>query len=86
MKIIKISAVWCGACILNNKIWNNVKKDYPDLDIVELDLDFDNDEVKAYEVGDVLPVVIFMDENKEIFRLVGEKTKEEIYAKVEEYK
>ena len=41
MKIIKISAVWCGACILNNKIWNNVKKDYPSLDIEELDLEMD---------------------------------------------
>lgn len=86
MKIIKISAVWCGACILNNKIWNNVKKDYPDLDIVELDLDFDEDEVKEYNVGDTLPVVIFMDGEKEVFRLIGEKTKEEIYKAVEEYK
>ena len=86
MKIIKISAVWCGACILNNKIWNNVKKDYPDLDIEELDLDFDSDEVKQYNIGDTLPVVIFMDDEKEIFRLIGEKSKEEIYQKVEEYR
>jgi thiol-disulfide isomerase/thioredoxin len=86
MKIIKISAVWCGACILNNKIWNNVKKDYPDLDIEELDLDFDSDEVKQYNVGDTLPVVIFMDDEKEVFRLIGEKSKEEIYQKVEEYR
>ena len=86
MKIIKISAVWCGACILNNKIWNNVKKDYPSLDIEELDLDFDSDEVKKYNVGDTLPVVIFMDDEKEVFRLIGEKSKEEIYQKVEEYK
>lgn len=86
MKIIKISAVWCGACILNNKIWNNVKKDYPDLDIEELDLDFDSDEVKQYNIGDTLPVVIFMDDEKEVFRLIGEKSKEEIYQKVEEYR
>ena len=86
MKIIKISAVWCGACILNNKIRNNVKKDYPNLDIEELDLDFDSDEVKKYNVGDTLPVVIFMDDEKEVFRLIGEKSKEEIYKKVEEYK
>lgn len=86
MKIIKISAVWCGACILNNKIWNNVKKDYPDLDIEELDLDFDSDEVKQYNVGDTLPVVIFMEDEKEVFRLIGEKSKEEIYQKVEEYR
>jgi thiol-disulfide isomerase/thioredoxin len=86
MKIIKISAVWCGACIINNKMWNDVKANYPELDIEELDLDFDEDEVKKYNVGDTLPVVIFMENNEEKFRLIGEKTKEEIYKVVEEYK
>ena len=45
MKIIKINAVWCPACIVSNKIWKNVLIDYPNLDIEELDLDFDGDEV-----------------------------------------
>ncbi len=86
MKIIKINAVWCPACIVSNKIWKNVLVDYPDLDIEELDLDFDSDEVEKYNVGDILPVVIFMNEEKEVFRLIGEKTKEEIYKAVEEYR
>ncbi len=86
MRIIKINAVWCPACIVSNKIWKNVLVDYPDLEIEELDLDFDSDEVKKYNVGDILPVVIFMDGEKEIFRLIGEKTKEEIYKAVEEYR
>jgi len=84
MKIIKISAVWCGACIVNNKIWKRVLFDYPNLDIEELDLDFDEDEVKKYNVGDTLPVVIFMDNGKEVCRLVGEKTEEEICKKIKE--
>lgn len=86
MKIIKINAVWCPACIVSNKIWKNVLIDYPNLDIEELDLDFDSDEVEKYNVGDILPVVIFMDQEKEVFRLIGEKTKEEIYKAVEEYR
>ena len=86
MRIVKINAVWCPACIVSNKIWKNVLVDYPDLDIEELDLDFDSDEVEKYNVGDILPVVIFMDEDKEVFRLIGEKTKEEIYKAVEEYR
>ena len=86
MRIVKISAVWCGACILNNKIWKCVKNDYPDLEIEEMDIDFDEEEVKKYDVGDVLPVVIFMDDDVEILRLIGEKTKEEIYATIERYR
>ncbi len=83
MKIIKINAVWCPACILTNKIWKKVKEDYKDLDIEELDFDFDEDEVKKYDVGKVLPVVIFMNDDQEIERLVGEKTEKEIYDAVE---
>ena len=86
MRIVKINAVWCPACIVSNKIWKNVLVDYPDLDIEELDLDFDSDEVKKYNVGDILPVVIFFNDEKEVFRLIGEKTKEEIYKAVEEYR
>lgn len=86
MKIIKINAVWCPACIVTNKIWKSAVVDYPDLDIEELDLDFDEDEVKKYNVGDTLPVVIFIDNDKEVFRLIGEKTKEEIYKAIEEYR
>lgn len=83
MKFIKINAVWCGACIVTNKVWKEVKKDYPDIEVEELDLDFDEDEVKKYNVGDTLPVVIFMKDNQEVERLIGEKTKEEIYSFVE---
>lgn len=83
MKFIKINAVWCGACIVTNKVWKEVKKDYPDIEIEELDLDFDEEEVKKYNVGDTLPVVIFMKDNQEVERLIGEKTKEEIYDFVE---
>ena len=42
------------------------------------------EEVKKYDIGDVLPVVIFMDNDKEVFRLVGEKSKEEIVKAIEE--
>lgn len=83
MKIIKISAIWCGACIVMNKIWKDVKNDFSDIEIEELDLDFDEEEVKQYNVGDTLPVLIFMDDSIEKDRLVGEKTKEEVYSFIE---
>lgn len=84
MRIIKINAIWCGACIVSNKIWKQVRQDYPDLEIEELDFDFDEDEVKKYNVGEILPVVIFMNKDKEIMRLIGEKNKDEIYKAIEE--
>ena len=83
MKFIKINAVWCPACIVTNKIWKDIKNDYSDIEIEELDYDFDEDEVKQYNVGEILPVVIFMNGDKEVERLIGEKTREEIYDFVE---
>lgn len=83
MKIVKISAVWCGSCIKMKKVWNEIEKEY-NLDTLNLDYDFDEDEVKKYNVGDILPVAIFFKNDKEIKRLIGEKTKEEIIEVINE--
>ena len=83
MKFIKINAIWCPACILTNKIWKKAKDDFSNIEIEELDYDFDEDEVKKYNIGNVLPVVIAVKDNEEQERLIGEKTKEEIYEFIE---
>ena len=44
MKIIKISAIWCGACLITNKVWNELKSNYQ-FDFVEYDYDMDEEEV-----------------------------------------
>ena len=85
MKIIKINAVWCPACLVVNNVWNKILIDYPDLDITTLDYDIDEDEVKKYNVGDVLPVMIFIQDGVEVKRLVGEKKYEEIKGVIDEY-
>ena len=48
MKIIIISAIWCGSCIKMKNVWREISTKY-DLDITKLDLDFDSDEVKKYK-------------------------------------
>ena len=48
MKIIKIGAVWCPGCLVMNKIWNNIKTNYPEVEIEELDYDMDSLEVLKY--------------------------------------
>ena len=86
MKFIKINAVWCPACIITNKVWKKIEKEYKNLDLEELDFDFDEDEVKKYNIGEVLPVVIVLDKDKEVTRLVGEHSEKEIYEFVEKYR
>ena len=82
MKVIKITAVWCSACLIMNKRWKEIESKY-DFETISYDLDFDEDEVKQYEVGDKLPVFIFMDNDKEIGRLIGEKKSEDIIDYIE---
>ena len=86
MKIIKIGAMWCPGCLVMKKIWNNILKDY-DLEITELDYDIDNDIVKQYNVGNVLPVVIFLDgSEEELERLVGEQKENKLRELIDKYK
>ena len=83
MKIVKISAVWCGACLVMNKVWNQLKENYS-FDFVELDYDMDEEKVLTYNPGEVLPVFIFYSGDEELFRLTGEHSYDEIVEKIEE--
>lgn len=83
MKIIKIGAIWCGACLIMNKVWTKLKDSYK-FDSIELDIDMNEAEAKEYEPGDVLPVFIVYDDDKEILRITGEFTLEEFIYKLSE--
>lgn len=75
MKIIKIGALWCPACLIVNK---HLKK-IDNVDIVSYDYDFDEEIVKKYDVGKILPVLIFLDSlGNEKKRLIGEVSQKEI--------
>ena len=82
MKIVKISAIWCGACLIMNKVWNKLKD--KDIELIELDYDIDEEEVKKYNPGDILPVFIVFDGEKEVLRLTGEFSYDEFINKLKE--
>ena len=81
MKVVKIGAIWCGGCLVMNKVWNKLKDNYQ-FDYEELDLDMDEEKVEKYSPGDVLPVFIFLNDAKEIDRLVGEYSYDELKNKM----
>ena len=83
MKLVKIGALWCPACLIVNKSINIIKENYS-IDIDEYDYDFDEDIVKDYNVGDTLPVLIFFNNNNEYKRLIGEVSYNEIENVVKE--
>ena len=78
MKIIKIGAMWCPSCIIVNKYWNKLKEQFNDIEFIEYDIDMDSEMVEEFSVGDILPVFIFLKDNSEIKRVIGEKKFDEM--------
>lgn len=76
MRVVKINALWCSACLVMNKVWKKIEDKY-NFEVLQLDYDIDEDEVKKYNVGEVLPVFIFFDGDKEILRAIGEKSEKD---------
>lgn len=81
--ITVISAVWCPSCLILKKHLKRLKEEY-DVDIRYLDYDFDEDEVKSYNIGDKLPVIVVQVNGNEAGRLIGEKSYEEIVSFLKE--
>ena len=82
MKIIKISSIACSSCIIVNNTLEKVLEKYK-VHVKEIDYDFDD---YSYEIGSILPVLIFEDESgNELDRLVGEVSFEQIEEKITKY-
>ncbi|MDD3187256.1 MAG: thioredoxin family protein [Bacilli bacterium] len=83
MKLIKIGASWCSACLITNSRFYEVIKNFPDIEVIEYDYDFDNFEIEKYNVGKVIPVFILEKDGEVISRLVGERSKKEMIEFIE---
>ena len=86
MKVIKIGAIWCPGCLVMRPRWQEIEKEIS-IDSIYLDYDDDKEEVLKYNVGKILPVFIFTDNNGiELTRLIGEVSKKKILETIEEFK
>ena len=74
IKIVRISAVWCPACLIMHSRYEEVKKLFPNFEYIDYDYDLDEEIIEQYNVGTTLPVLVILDNDKEINRIVGEKT------------
>lgn len=70
MKVIEITAIWCPSCLVMRPIYEKIYEKY-NLDVTKLD--YDTDDVKEYNVGNILPVLIINDK-----RFIGEVKMKEI--------
>ena len=80
--LVRISAMWCSSCIIMKSRLNDILKNY-DIELIDYDYDLDTDKINDYNVGEILPVLIKIEDGKEIKRLVGEHNKEELIKFIE---
>ncbi|MFP4478009.1 MAG: thioredoxin family protein [Candidatus Izemoplasmatales bacterium] len=76
MKAIRITAIWCMSCLVMRNRYDKLFKEYGVDEVI--DLDYDEDDLSAYEIGDTLPIVIIKKDDKEVKRIVGEKSKKDL--------
>ena len=80
MKIIKITAMWCPSCLIMNSMIDDIISKF-NLEMESFDFDLDQDVVEKFNVGNILPVLIKIDESgNEISRIVGEHSSSEVEA------
>lgn len=79
MKVVRISAIWCPSCLLMKNVWKELEDVYSNYQYIDYDYDMDEDKIKDYNIGDILPVfILFDDNNQEVKRIVGEHKKQEM--------
>ena len=84
MKILKFGAIWCPSCLIMNNTINKLKKNYPNLEVINYDYDMEEKLVNKYDIGSILPVLIFVNEDgEEISRVIGEKSEKELTKIIE---
>ena len=66
MRILKIGADWCPECVIMRPRWQEVKKQFPDLAIEDIDID-KNPAIKKERSVEDIPTFIFLDDSGQEF-------------------
>lgn len=76
MKLIKLSATWCGPCKMISKTLEDV--DLSGYEFIEIDVDQQRDIAMKYNIRGVPVLVIEDDNGNELRRTVGNKNKAQL--------
>jgi len=87
MKVLKFGAVWCPGCLVMKPRWQEIESENPWVKTEYYDFDTDKEMVNKYQIDNILPVFVFLDNNSnEFLRLNGEVPKEELVRIITENK
>ena len=73
-KILKFQASWCGPCKMLSKTFSQIQTE---IEIEEVDIEANPEVTAQYRIRGV-PTVVLLEDNVEVKRFVGVKSKDEI--------
>lgn len=79
MLVVRFTALWCTSCLIMKSRWDMLFLEHPEFEVIDFDYDEEQDMVKKYFVGQTLPVMIVFDNEEEVLRVIGEKSKKELF-------
>lgn len=83
-KVIRFSAAWCGPCKMLAPTFEQLEKEFGDVEFETIDIDGNRDTVVEYDVRTV-PTVIFEQNGVVVDKLVGLHSKDEYLNKIYMY-
>ena len=84
-KVLKFSADFCVPCKTLQKTINEIKPNYPDVDIQEIDIEENDEMVNEYKIQSI-PTLIFIKDDKIISRISGSCGKDKLVEMFNELK
>ena len=84
MQIINISVPWAKEYFQSQKLFKELQKSYPEIKFKEYDFDYNRKQINYYQVGPMLPIFLFLDNNQEITRLYR-PTKEDVLKVLQKF-
>lgn len=79
VKLLDFWAVWCGPCKVMEPVLEEIKKELPDLEIEEINVDEDIDRARQMGVMSI-PTYVVIKDGKEVGRKIGVTPKTELLA------
>ncbi len=83
MKIRLVTAIWCTSCLIMRPRYQKLLQEHPEWEFEELDFDSDQGVISHLNLGKILPVAILEKDHKEVLRIIGEKSLNELHHLLE---
>lgn len=69
-KLLKFKTEGCSQCKALTPTLNRVLQEYPDIELIEIDCDTEENFIEEYKIHN-LPTLVYLIDNKEVGRTIG---------------